>query len=213
MWSPACLVLLALPFALALPQRGGKPKSAAAGAGAAGAAAAGCKPMMVVFARGTTETGTLGTIVGPPYMAAMEKVAGAGNVAMLGVPYPADVPGFLAGGDKKGSAMMAAMVMQTMANCPDSSVSMSGYSQGSQLVHNAAALMPPAVAAKMSSAVLFGDPMNGKPVAGVSKAKTKVICHTGDLICAGTSTILAPHLTYGRDAPDAAAFAVGAAGK
>ncbi|KAL2064125.1 hypothetical protein VTL71DRAFT_4619 [Oculimacula yallundae] len=210
MWSPVSLVLLALPFALGAPQRGRGSNlgSASTQNGLAG----GCKPMMVVFARGTTEQGNVGSLAGPPWFAAMEKAAGAGNVAVQGVNYPADVPGFLAGGDKKGSATMATMVMQAITSCPDSAVVMGGYSQGGQLVHNAAAMLPPAMAAKVSSAVIFGDPMNGKPVAGVSAAQTMVVCHTGDLICAGTSTILMPHLTYSRDAGAAGAFAASAAG-
>jgi cutinase len=64
-------------------------------------------------------------------------------------------------------------------------------------------------AAFVNSAVIFGDPDNGDAVGKVTAADTKVICHTGDLICAGQSIILAPHLTYGRDANDAAQFVVG----
>ena len=60
----------------------------------------------------------------------------------------------------------------------------------------------------VNSAVIFGDPNNGKPVGNVAAADTKVVCHTGDLICAGQSVILAPHLTYGRDANAAAQFVV-----
>lgn len=70
------------------------------------AAATACAPMMVVFARGTTETGTLGTVAGPPLVSALGKAVGASNVAVQGVPYPADIPGFLAGGDANGSKMM-----------------------------------------------------------------------------------------------------------
>jgi len=64
-------------------------------------------------------------------------------------------------------------------------------------------------AAFVNSAVIFGDPNNGKPVGKVSAANTMVICHTGDLICAGQAVILTPHLTYGADAGDAATFVVG----
>jgi cutinase len=64
-------------------------------------------------------------------------------------------------------------------------------------------------AAFVNSAVIFGDPDNGDAVGKVAAGDTKVICHTGDLICAGQAVILAPHLTYGRDANDAAQFVVG----
>jgi hypothetical protein len=43
-------------------------------------------------------------------------------------------------------------------------------------------------------------------VGNVPAANTKVICHNGDLICAGQSVILAPHLTYSQNAKEAAQF-------
>jgi cutinase len=61
----------------------------------------------------------------------------------------------------------------------------------------------------VNSAIIFGDPNNGDAVGKVSAANTKVICHTGDLICAGQAVILAPHLTYGVNAGEAAKFVVG----
>lgn len=61
----------------------------------------------------------------------------------------------------------------------------------------------------VSSAVIFGDPDNGQAVGNVPTANTKVICATGDLICAGQAVILAPHLSYGRNADEAAQFVVG----
>ena len=60
----------------------------------------------------------------------------------------------------------------------------------------------------ISSAIIFGDPDNGDPVGKIAAADTMVVCHIGDLICAGQSIILAPHLTYGRDANAAAQFVV-----
>jgi cutinase len=58
----------------------------------------------------------------------------------------------------------------------------------------------------VSSAVIFGDPNNGKPVGKVAAANTKIICAPGDLICAGQPIILAPHLSYGANAAQAARF-------
>jgi cutinase len=62
--------------------------------------------MTVIFARGTTETGNVGTLTGPPFFQALAREVGAGNLAVQGVDYPADVPGFLAGGDAGGSKTM-----------------------------------------------------------------------------------------------------------
>jgi cutinase len=104
------------------------------------------------------------------------------------------------------------------------------FSQGGQLVHNAADMLSAQDSAFVQASVIFGDPNNGSPVGKVSAAQTKVICHTGDLICAGTSVILAPHLTarfprpkimlynanfylqYGADATTAASFVMSKVG-
>ncbi|KAF5870952.1 putative cutinase precursor protein [Botrytis fragariae] len=171
-----------------------------------------CSDVTVIFARGTTETGTLGTVVGPPFLSALKSALGSSSVTMNGVDYPADVPGFLEGGDPTGSKTMASMVTSTLSSCPDTKVVISGYSQGGQLVHNAAKLLPADTTAKISSAVIFGDPDNGDAVQGVSADKTDIICHAGDNICQGGSLILMAHLTYGMDTTAAAAFVKKAAG-
>lgn len=74
-----------------------------------------------------------------------------GKVAVQGIEYPADIPGFLAGGDKAGSSAMAAMVATAASKCPDTKIVMAGYSQGGQLVHNAAAMLPADMMAKVNS--------------------------------------------------------------
>lgn len=86
-----------------------------------------CAEYIVIFARGTSETGTLGSIVGPPLQSALESLVGASNVNVTGVSYDADVAGFLEGGDSTGSTTMADMVTEAVADCPDSNVVMSGY--------------------------------------------------------------------------------------
>ena len=77
----------------------------------------GCKQVLVIFARGTTEAGNVGSIAGPPFFGALKTSVGAGNVAVQGVDYPADVAGFLAGGDRAGSATMASLVNQAISQC------------------------------------------------------------------------------------------------
>lgn len=86
-----------------------------------------CKDVTVLFARGTTEGGNMGTLAGPPFVQAMGQMMGAANVAVQGIDYPADIPGFLAGGDAGGSKLMAQMVGQVMAACPTTNLVMAGY--------------------------------------------------------------------------------------
>lgn len=117
-----------------------------------------CAQNIVIFARGTTEPGNVGTLTGPPFFQALAQQVGAENLAVQGVDYAADIPGFLAGGDAAGSQLMAQLTQQTVEQCPQSKVVMSGYSQGCQLVHNAAEMLPANVSSKVAGAVLFGDP-------------------------------------------------------
>jgi Cutinase len=86
-----------------------------------------CAPVTVIFARGTSEPGNVGAIVGPPFSAALDQSIGAGNVAFQGVDYPADAPGFLQVGDPEGAATTADLVNQAAANCSDTQIIMSGY--------------------------------------------------------------------------------------
>lgn len=104
---------------------------------------------------------------------------------------------------------------------------MSGYSQGGQVVHNAAKLMPSSAMSALSSIVIFGDPGKltegflvheeyqlancdqkdeGYPIQGADASKVLTICHAADNICAHGDWIHVPHLTYLIDAPAAADF-------
>ncbi|KFY75163.1 hypothetical protein V499_04862 [Pseudogymnoascus sp. VKM F-103] len=171
-----------------------------------------CKAVTVIFARGTTESGNVGALVGPPFFSALATAIGTENLAVQGVDYPADIAGFLAGGDAAGSKKMAELVGQAFTQCPDTKVVMSGYSQGGQLVHNAANQLSADNSAKVAAAVIFGDPDDGDAVGSIPAAKVDVICHAGDNICDGGIIILPAHLTYSMDAGAAAAFVKGKTG-
>lgn len=67
-----------------------------------------CGPVTVIFARGTTEPGNVGVLVGPPFFDALKSTIGAGNLVVQGVEYPASVEGFLVGGDAGGAQTMYA---------------------------------------------------------------------------------------------------------
>ncbi|KAJ6616220.1 cutinase [Mycena sp. CBHHK59/15] len=167
---------------------------------------AACSDVMVIFARGTTEPPPIGIIAGPPLEAALKTALGAKTLSFTGVHYPADIPGFLEGGDPQGSATMASDLTNAANSCPNAAIVTVGYSQGGQLVHNSAKQLSADVSSRIKAAVIFGDPDDGQAVAGISADDTKIICHTGDDICAHGDLILPPHLTYGLDAGSAAAF-------
>ncbi|KAK3071825.1 hypothetical protein LTR53_007951 [Teratosphaeriaceae sp. CCFEE 6253] len=171
-----------------------------------------CRAITILFARGTTEHGNVGTLVGPPFFQAVANAVGASKVAVQGVDYAANVAGFQAGGDAAGSATLASLVAQTQSKCPNTKLVLSGYSQGGQVVHNAAAMLSASQTAFVNSVVIFGDPDNGEPVGSIPSSKVLIICHVGDDICLHGDLILPPHLTYAINAQQAANFVVSRAG-
>lgn len=52
----------------------------------------------------------------------------------------------------------ASLVTKAFTNCPNTKIVMSGYSQGAQLVHNAASELSTSTMEKVSAVVTFGDP-------------------------------------------------------
>ncbi|KAK8105595.1 Cutinase [Apiospora kogelbergensis] len=169
-----------------------------------------CGDIVVIFARGTTEPGNVGSLVGPPLFGALRKRMGANGgqtLAVQGVDrYDASVTAYLQGGDASGSQQMADLVSKAMKQCPSSKIVMSGYSQGGQLVHNAARLLPASTMAAVSSVVIFGDPYSRFPVQGASPGKVRIFCHLGDDICVDGDIILLQHLTYFMDVDEAATY-------
>lgn len=165
----------------------------------------------------------MGALTGPPFFAAVaSSLNGTNQLAVQGVDYDASISGFLAGGSPQGASTMyvnsavsvgflkvacparlilllhrAGLVNQTLAACPSTTLMLSGYSQGAQLVHLAMASLPANVTSKVSSIVMFGDPKNGTAINGIDAAKVMTICHTGDDICSGGDAVTLQHLTYG----------------
>ncbi|GKU00712.1 hypothetical protein FLAG1_02281 [Fusarium langsethiae] len=165
-----------------------------------------CKDVTVIFARGTTEAGNVGTAAGPPFFKALGEKIGQDKLAVQGVDYSASVAGIMQMGDKAGSEKMASLVTEAAKKCPKTKIVMSGYSQGAMLVHNAARALPAETTAKVAAVLNFGDPFQKQAIQGVSADKVKIICHAGDGVCAGTAAITPDHLTYGKDAAAAAEF-------
>nr|POE95407.1 cutinase [Quercus suber] len=165
-----------------------------------------CRAVTIIFARGTFESGNVGSLTGPPFFQAVANLLGSSSVAVQGVAYPADVAGFEAGGDATGSALMAKLAAQAQSQCPKTKLVLSGYSQGSQLVHKAGALLTDSQAAFVNSVVVFGDPDNGVAISHIPASKVLTICHPTDNICQGGSNFFGSHLTYSMDAKTAANF-------
>ncbi|KAF4782745.1 cutinase [Colletotrichum scovillei] len=170
-----------------------------------------CRKVTLIWARGTTQSGNVGEAgsEGPVFFNALAGLVGTSNLAVQGVDYSASILGFLAGGDAAGSTTMANLVARAVTQCPSTKIVMSGYSQGGQLVHNAASKLTAAQTARVSAVLIFGDPFDGQAVGSIPASKVKVICHDGDNICDGGIIITADHRNYEQDAPAAAAFVAG----
>ncbi|KAK1998746.1 cutinase [Colletotrichum falcatum] len=167
-----------------------------------------CPNIAVIYARGTNEPGNVGFLTGPPFFAALGTyVNGTGTLSIQGVnQYPAQPAGFFAGGSPTGATAAAQVASRTLTMCPNTRLTMSGYSQGSQVTRLAIAQLTPDQQARISSVVLFGDPLGGAAVPGVDGTRLLVVCHAGDNICEGGDLVLSPHLNYSDDAPTAALF-------
>ncbi|KAF8163699.1 cutinase [Crassisporium funariophilum] len=165
-----------------------------------------CSDVYVYFARGTTETGTLGSVVGPGLSTDVTRALSGRSVRVIGIDYPANVAGYLAGGDTGGAKTMADSVTSIANSCPNAKIAISGYSQGAQVTHLAAARLSSAIQNRVNAVVTFGDPYERQSLPGVLQGRRKTFCATGDLICAGLPIILTPHLGYGADTDEAADF-------
>ncbi|KAI4610349.1 hypothetical protein J4E80_008113 [Alternaria sp. BMP 0032] len=168
-----------------------------------------CRRVTVIYARGTTQAGNVGEAnsEGPTFFNALAaRVGGASNLAIQGVTYPANVLGFLAGGDAAGATTMFNLINQAITRCPSTKIVVSGYSQGAQLVHTATQRLSASAASRVTAVVTFGDADRDESFGSVAASKVLIICHAGDNICDNGIIITPEHRNYEIDAPTAAAF-------
>ncbi|KFY95848.1 hypothetical protein V498_03087 [Pseudogymnoascus sp. VKM F-4517 (FW-2822)] len=172
-----------------------------------------CKEVTFIFARGSTEAGNMGTIIGPQVCTALKTLLGSSKVACQGVgsPYEATLADNFLPKNTSPTAIGAANTMFNLAHtkCPNTKVVTGGYSQGSAVVDNSIQALDAAVVAQIKGVVLFGFTRNLQDrgrIPGYPTSQTKVFCAIGDLVCDGTLIITAAHLTYGINASSAARF-------
>ena len=95
---------------------------------------AACAPYTLIFARGTTEIGTLGETVGPALSLGL-NLAAPGKWSIQGVNYQATVDGDNCLG-LPGGSIAAQQLEQVASSCPSTKIVMSGYSEGAMVAHN-----------------------------------------------------------------------------
>jgi cutinase len=177
----------------------------------------GCNEIIFVWARGSTEIGNMGTIVGPDVANGL-KDAFPGKVAVQGVDYAAllstnFVPG---GADPLGIREMKSILNDAMSQCPDSVIVTGGYSQGAAVNHRVIEDLPQDQKDRIAGVIMFGDTqsrVDKGQIPNFEKTKTQIICASlpRDTVCDRilTAAVLPPHLSYGRNAKEGANFLVG----
>ncbi|KAK8085398.1 cutinase [Apiospora hydei] len=153
----------------------------------------GCRDVVLVFARGTGQSGNMGDMPGPALANALKSALGDARVAAQGVAYSASLLGNLnSGGAPRQRGAVA-------SQCPSSSIVISGYSQGAAMVHRAAEKLTAAARARVAAAVTFGDTQKAQDnarVPTIDAAKTRIFCNDGDRVCEGTLIITGAHSDY-----------------
>ncbi|PBP25205.1 hypothetical protein BUE80_DR003706 [Diplocarpon rosae] len=171
----------------------------------------GCKPVIFFFARGSTEVGNLGSVVGQPAGRALKEALGEDQVAVEGIDYAAAIrTNLLPGGaDPAGVTAMRDLLVDAASKCPTSALLAGGYSQGAAVTHRAIEDLDPAVMDKIAGVVTFGDTQNTQDqgrIPNFPAEKLMIICNPGDAVCTGTLAILAPHFDYTKHVPEAVSF-------
>jgi cutinase len=201
----------------------GRPLSNGAVAAPASAAtsSSSCPSVYVLFARGTSESGTLGTIVGPDFTSAVESNLPGTSVSIWGDPYAASVNQSSAG---PGATDMTDELESDASACPNAKFVLGGYSQGASVVDIALGIktelgsgtaIPTSDQPKLAAILTWGNPLRltgGETIAKEMPAlasRTTEYCNTGDPVC-GNGYNIEAHLEYGTNG-DATAGGVFAA--
>jgi len=187
--------LALLPICLALPQ-------------AAPATVASCSPLELIIARGSTEpvNPDYGVIVGDPIFEATKAIMP--SITGYKVDYPAS---FEKDSKTKGWQDVLKHLKQQSASCPDQKYVLIGYSQGGDVMHDAASRLDKEMYDKIVALVMYGDPGNKgpnikSPLGGTVPPfpeplaqRLRQNCAQGDPVCTNSGKLPDEHLVYGDD--------------
>jgi cutinase len=171
-----------------------------------------CSAVTLIFARGTTEVGNMGTCIGPDLATELRKQIP--SLSVQGVDYPANSAGDTRYG-ASGGPYMAMLAREARLQCPDTKIVLAGYSQGARCLHGALEKSErPFDGADVAAVVAFGDPLNGKERSfkGVERDDVLQVCGDSDDRCQQGQVDLwvhGGHVSYGRTAEEVARWIKG----
>jgi cutinase len=193
----------------------------AAVAASPAANAAACSDVEVVVARGTSEPGELGIIVGDPVFSAIQRRASGATLTSHAVDYPASLSPT---SPTDGNRALVEHVSSQAEECPDQRFVLVGYSQGANVVGNSlgissqgaavggpvVATIPAEVQPRVEAVLVFGYPLRklGRGITGAFAERTLDLCADRDTVCDPRGASVLAHLSYTGDAGEAAEFAV-----
>ena len=187
-----CILGVAVAMAWALSTPVDTPHAAAAGP---------CPDVEVVSARGTDEPAGPGSI-GQAFIGSLTSKLPGRSVEVYGVNYPATDD--LVKSSSAGAADARAHVQSTVANCPNTRIVLSGYSQGAYVTDILTEQLQPQVADHVAAVALFGNPKSAyartlvggqlHALSPLYRPKTIDLCVPDDPICSDGSNEPAHHL-------------------
>lgn len=121
------------------------------------AAAGPCPDVEVVSARGTDEPPGPGSI-GQAFIDSLTSKVPGRSFEVYGVNFPASND--LVRSSSAGANDARAHVQSTVANCPNTTIVLDGYSQGAYVIDMATDELPPEVADHVAAVALFGNPQS-----------------------------------------------------
>jgi cutinase len=181
------------------------------------ATAVSCPDVEVVSARGTDEPPGPGSNGDDFAISLKSKIPGR-SVDVYPVNYPATDD--FVNSESAGAADAVAHIQATVANCANTKIVLSGYSQGAAVIDKVTDELPPDVADHVSVVALFGNPKStyAKSLGGAHPPtlnplylrKTIDLCVPDDPICSEGKNEAAHHLYFESGMTEqAATFAAG----
>ncbi|USW52123.1 Putative cutinase/acetylxylan esterase, alpha/Beta hydrolase, cutinase, serine active [Septoria linicola] len=179
-----------------------------------------CRPLILIFARGSTQPGNLGDNLGPATCNQLKSAYGVSRVACQGVggPYSAGLLDNFAAEGTTTAAINEGIRLYNLARskCPNSKVVSGGYSQGAAVVTGAVRRLSAASKTNLVGIVMYGstrtdeednaDFLIGGRIPNYPAGNTLNICAPDDGVCDGGLDVTAGHSGYLDDVPTAVGF-------